>query len=44
MLRTAGCLPHCRLVVYSNCGHNLDTEMPEELAEEADRFLKRYSG
>ena len=44
MLRTAGCLPHCKLVVYSNCGHNLDTEMPEELAEEADRFLKQYSG
>ena len=44
MLRTAGCLPHCKLVMYSNCGHNLDTEMPEELAEEADRFLKRYSG
>ena len=44
MLRTAECLPHCKLVVYSNCGHNLDTEMPEELAEEADRFLKQYSG
>ena len=29
------------LVIYSNCGHNVDTEMPEELADEADRFLKR---
>ena len=39
--RTAKCLPHCKLVVYSNCGHNVDTDMPDELAEEADRFLQR---
>ena len=39
MMRTAKCLPHCKLVIYANCGHNIDTDMPEELAEEADRFL-----
>ena len=39
MTRTARCLPHCKLVVYSNCGHNIDTDLTEELAEEADRFL-----
>ena len=39
MMRTAHCLPHCKLVVYSNCGHNIDTDLTEELTEEADRFL-----
>ena len=39
MTRTAKCLPHCKLVMYSNCGHNIDTDLTEELAEEADRFL-----
>ena len=39
MTRTARCLPHCKLVVDSNCGHNSDTDLTEELAEEADRFL-----
>ena len=39
MTRTAECLPHCKLVVYSNCGHNIDTDLVEELTEEADRFL-----
>ena len=39
MTRTACCLPHCKLVMYSGCGHNIDTDFPEELAEEADRFL-----
>lgn len=39
MMRTARCLPHCKLVVYSNCGHNIDTDLTEELTEEADRFL-----
>ena len=39
MIRTAGCLPHCKLVIYSNCGHNIDTDLIEELTEEADRFL-----
>ena len=41
MLRTARCLPHCKLVMYSNCGHNIDTDLTEELTEEADRFLKQ---
>ena len=41
MTRTARCLPHCKLVMYSNCGHNIDTDLTEELAEEADRFLKQ---
>ena len=41
MTRTARCLPHCKLVMYSNCGHNIDTDLTEELAEEADRFLRQ---
>ena len=41
MTRTAECLPHCKLVMYSNCGHNIDTDLTEELAEEADRFLRQ---
>jgi pimeloyl-ACP methyl ester carboxylesterase len=41
MVRTAHCLPHCKLVMYSECGHNIDTDLVEELAGEADRFLKR---
>ncbi|MBO7650139.1 MAG: alpha/beta hydrolase [Lachnospiraceae bacterium] len=39
MMRTAKCLPHCKLVMYSNCGHNIDTDLTEELTDEADRFL-----
>lgn len=41
MMRTARCLPHCKLVMYSNCGHNIDTDLTEELAGETDRFLKQ---
>ena len=41
MMRTARCLPHCKLVIYSNCGHNIDTDLTEELAEETDRFLRQ---
>ena len=41
MMRTAKCLPHCKLVMYSNCGHNIDTDLTEEVADEADRFLWR---
>ena len=32
MMRTARCLPHCKLVIYSNCGHNIDTDITEEVA------------
>ena len=32
------------LVIYSNCGHNMDTDMPDELADEADRFLEQTDG
>ena len=39
MARTAQCLRHCKLVMYSNCGHNIDTDLVEELTGEADRFL-----
>ena len=42
MTRTACCLPDCKLVMYSRSGHNIDTDIPEELAEEADRFLQEY--
>ena len=41
MTRTARCLPHCKMVMYSNCGHNIDTDLTEELAEETDRFLRQ---
>ena len=40
MMRTAKCLPRCKMILYSNCGHNIDTDLTEELAEEADRFLR----
>ena len=43
MIRTAKCLPHCKLVMYSNCGHNIDTDLTEELTEEACRFLTHAS-
>ena len=41
MMRTAKCLPNCKLIMYSNCGHNIDTDLVEELCEETDRFLKQ---
>ena len=40
MMRTAQCLPHCKLVIYSNCGHNIDTDLVEETVEETVRFLE----
>ena len=40
MMRTAECLPHCKLVIYSNCGHNIDTDIIEEVCDETDHFLK----
>ena len=40
MMRTAQCLPHCKLVVHSNSGHNIDTDLVEETVFEADRFIK----
>ena len=40
MIRTAKKLPHCKLVIYSNCGHNIDTDIVEELAGEVEHFLK----
>ena len=43
MMRTACCLPNCKLIMYSNCGHNIDTDLIEELSEETDRFLKHVS-
>ncbi len=41
MLRTAKELPHCKLVMYSNTGHNLDTDLIEELTIESEHFLKQ---
>ena len=43
MMRTAKALPHCKLVMYSNCGHNIDTDLVEELSDEADRFIKQVT-
>jgi len=44
MTRSASCLPHCKLVFYSNCGHNIDTDLIEEVSDEADRFIKTVEG
>jgi len=41
MMRTACKLPHCKLVMYSNAGHNIDTDLVEELVRESDAFLKQ---
>ncbi|MBR3524925.1 MAG: hypothetical protein IKO11_03670 [Lachnospiraceae bacterium] len=38
MIRTAKCLPHCKLVIYSSCGHDIDTDLTEELTDEAECF------
>lgn len=40
MMRTAGCIPHGKLIIYSNCGHNIDTDLIEETCDEADRFIR----
>lgn len=40
MVRTARCLPHCKLVLYSNCGHDIDTDLIEETTKVADEFIK----
>lgn len=40
MIRTAHCLPHCKLILYSNCGHDIDTDLIEETTTEADRFIR----
>ena len=42
MMRTAKCLPRCKLVIYSGYGHNVDTDLPDELAGEAAGFLSHY--
>ncbi len=44
MLRSAKQLPNCKLVIYSNCGHNIDTDLVEEASGEADRFLSNALG
>ncbi len=41
MPRTAKCLPNCKMILYSGCGHNIDTDLPQELAEETVRFLEK---
>ena len=41
MLRTAQCLPNCKLVLYSHFGHNLDAF--EELVEEAVNFYRNVT-
>ena len=41
MTSTAQCLPRCKLVMYANCGHNIDADLVEELTGEADRFLSQ---
>lgn len=40
MVRTARCLPHCKLLLYSNCGHDIDTDLIEETTDEAHRFIQ----
>ena len=41
MLRTARCLPRCKLVLYSNAGHGMD--IFEELAGEANDFYNNVT-
>ncbi|MCQ2421505.1 MAG: alpha/beta hydrolase [Lachnospiraceae bacterium] len=43
MLRSAKAVPHCKLVLYANCGHDIDTDLIEETTFEADRFLKNVA-
>lgn len=40
MIRTASCLAHCKLIIYSNCGHDIDTDLIEETVDETVRFLE----
>jgi len=40
MLRSAKSLPNCKLVIYSNCGHNVDLDITEEVTAEALHFLR----
>lgn len=40
MLRTAQCVPHCKWIMYSNCGHDIDTDLIEETTAETDRFIQ----
>ena len=42
MIRTAKCLPDCKMIIYSGFGHNIDTEIPDELAEESALFLSAF--
>lgn len=39
MMRSLGCLPHCKMILYSNCGHDIDTDLIEEVTDEANRFI-----
>ena len=41
MLRSAQCLPNCKLVLFSRAGHGMD--IFEELAEEANRFYENVA-
>lgn len=41
MLRTAQCLPNCKLILYSKCGHgDLETDIIEEVVQEELFFLQ----
>lgn len=42
MTRTAKCLPDCKMVLFSGFGHNIDSDIPDELASETVRFLSLY--
>ena len=35
-----GFYPNGKLILYSNCGHDIDTDLIEETCDEADRFLR----
>jgi pimeloyl-ACP methyl ester carboxylesterase len=40
MLRSAKSLPNCKLIIYSNCGHNVDLDITEEVTAQALLFLR----
>ena len=41
MMRTTCSLPNCKFIMYTNCGHDIDTDLIEELANETDYFINQ---
>lgn len=41
MMRAARSLTNCKFIMYTNCGHDIDTDLIEELANETDYFINQ---